>query len=130
MDVVKAFDRLKWPYLLAMLDKCGMVGTLTKFVKASIAEATSSVLLNGRLTNRIPLSRPVSQGCPLSPFLFILAFDPLNAMLRDAIIRRSIVGVRFHALDLHLLQNMFAGDLYMVIRALLPYIRELQRILF
>lgn len=117
MDVVKAFDRLNWPYLLAMLNKCGMADTLTKFVKASIAGATSLVLLNGRLTNRVPLTRSVTQGCPLSPLLFILAFDPLNAMLKDVIIRGSIVGVQFPTLDLHLLQNMFADDLYMVIRA-------------
>lgn len=129
MDVIKAFDRINWAYLLALLDKSGMSGTLSKFVKASFAEAGSAVLLNGRLTKRIPLSRSVRQGCPLSPLLFILAFDPLNAILKDAIIRGTIVGVRFPKHDLHLLQNMFADDLYLLIRAVMCYTLELQRIL-
>lgn len=59
MDVIKAFDRLNWSYLLALLDKNGMSGILSKFVKAGFAEASSTVLLNGRMTNRIPLTRSV-----------------------------------------------------------------------
>lgn len=87
MDVIKAFDRLNWSYPFAILDKSGMSGTLTKFVWAGFVEAASTVLLNGRLTKRIPLNRSVRQGCPLSPLLFILAFDPFNAILKDAIVR-------------------------------------------
>lgn len=129
MDVVKAFDRLNWSFLLVLLEKSGMAGTLTRFLRASFAEAASSVVLNGRLTNRIPLTRSVRQGCPLSPLLFILAFDPLNAMLQEAINSRSIVGVHFRKHDLQLLQNMYADDLYLVIRAVLCYITVLQQIL-
>lgn len=99
LDVIKEFDRLNWSFLLALLDKGGMFGTLTSFLKASFVGAASTVLLNGRLTNSIPLTRSGRQGCPLSPLLFILAFDPLNAILKDAIIRRSIVGVKFASLD-------------------------------
>lgn len=59
MDVIKAFDRLEWPFLLAVLEKCGMNGTLSSFMKASFANASSTILLNGRLTERIPLTRSV-----------------------------------------------------------------------
>lgn len=40
-----------------------------------------------------------------------------------------IVGVNFPKQDIKTLHNMFADDLYMIIRALLCYIYELQRIL-
>lgn len=102
--IVKAFDRLNWSYLMALLEKNSMIGTLTSFMKASFTEATLSVLLNRQLTNQIPLTRSVREGCSLSPLLFILAFDPLNSMLREAIIRRNIVEVQFPALN-HLLQK-------------------------
>lgn len=67
LDVVKAFDRLDWPFLLALSEKAGFSGMLTGFVRASFANASSAILLNGISTNRIPLARSVRQGCPLSP---------------------------------------------------------------
>lgn len=76
-----------------------------------------------------PLSRSVRQGCPLSPLLFILAFDSLSLMFQDAISLRSIVGVRFPSQNLHALHNMYGDDLYMVIRACLCYINEVKRLL-
>lgn len=85
LDVIKAFDRLEWGRLLAVIDRCGMSGMLSNFLKASFANASSEVLLNGRLTDSIHLSRSVRQGCPLSPLLLILAFDALGALLDEAL---------------------------------------------
>lgn len=132
MDVTKAFDSLECPFLLACLEKCGLAGTLTSFMKASFANAASTILLNGRLTRSIPLynmSRSVQQGCPLSPLLFILAFDSLNYMLHAAITRRTMVGMQFSKQNVHALQNMYADELYLIIQAILCYILELQQIL-
>lgn len=59
LDVIKAFDRLEWPFLLAILRKIGMEGVLTKFLEASFASASSSVLLNGIPTQDFALKRSV-----------------------------------------------------------------------
>lgn len=129
LDGIKAFDRLDWNFLLACPGKFGMNGTLTRFLKASFANATSHVLLNGRLTRSICLTRSVRQRCPLPPLLFILAFDTLGIMLRDVISRRAIVGVQFPDLAIYALHNFYADDIYLIIRAVLCYILELQHIL-
>lgn len=129
MDVIKAFDRIEWHFLLACLEKCGLGGKLTRFLKASFAQASSTVLLNGRQTRCISLSRSVRQGCPLSPLSFILAFDSLSSMFQEALGQQRIVGVRFPAQDLQVLHNKYADDLYMVIRACVCYILEVKRIL-
>lgn len=47
LDVVKAFDRLEWPFLMALLEKSGFSGTLTGFLRASFAHPSSAILLNG-----------------------------------------------------------------------------------
>lgn len=85
LDVIKAFDRLEWGFLLAVLDKCGLSGMLSNFIKAGFANASSKIMLNGRPTESVRLSRSVRQGCPLSPLLFIIAFDALGAMLNNAL---------------------------------------------
>lgn len=50
LDVVKAFDRLEWPFLLKVIEKAGMSGMLGIFLRASFATAASFVMLNGRAT--------------------------------------------------------------------------------
>lgn len=55
LDVIKAFDKLEWPFLLALLEKSGFSGMLTSFLSASFAHASSKVCLNGRLIDSIQL---------------------------------------------------------------------------
>lgn len=92
LDVIKAFDRLEWPFLLTVVR---MSGLLSRFLVASFAFASSSVLLNGRETKCFALICSVRQGCPLLPFLFILAFDVLGDIITQAIKDRSLQGVVF-----------------------------------
>lgn len=129
LDVIKAFDRLEWGFLLAVLEHSGMSGMLSNFVEAGFANASSKVMLNGRQMDSIRLSRSVRQGCPLSPLLFILAFDSLGAMLDVALQQGKIVGVTFQDLALTTLHNFYADDVYLIIRAIYCYILELQHIL-
>lgn len=69
LDVIKVFDSLEWPFLLEVVNRNGMTGMLSSFLKAGFAKASSSVILYGISTPRIPLGRSVRHGCPLSPLL-------------------------------------------------------------
>lgn len=120
---------MEWPFLLAVLDKAGFVGTLIGFLKASFASASSAIFLNGITTRNISLARSVRQGCPLSTLLFILAFNVLSALLQRAMDSGRIVGVVFPGCGLHSLHDIYADDTSMVVRAKAQYIRELQAIL-
>lgn len=59
LDVWKAFDRLEWPFLLAIVEKSGMSGVLTSILKANFHSASSLIILNGRPTRPFRLARSV-----------------------------------------------------------------------
>lgn len=72
LDVCKAFDNMEWAYILATVEKAGMNGMVSGFLKASFSSASSNIVLNGRPTASFQLARSVGQGCPLSLLIFIL----------------------------------------------------------
>lgn len=129
LDVVKAFDRLEWDFLLKVVQKAGMSGSLSGFLKAGFATASSFVMLNGKPTESFMLKRSVRQGCPLSPLLFIVAFDVLSALFQRALDTQAIRGVFFPNIGSSLMHNMYADNLTALIRALIRYILEFKRIL-
>lgn len=130
LDVIKAFDSLEWPFLLAVIERMGMEGILSKFLKAGFASASSSIILNGIPTERFLITRSVRQGCPLSPLLFILAFDLLSLHLLQVLERETIKGVYFPEARVKTSHNFYADDVYVVIRATMRYIQEFKNILF
>jgi len=83
LDFEKAFDRIEWGFLFGALEKLGFRDTWIRWVKALYKGASSIVKLNGEIGPDFKLAHSVRQGCPLAPYLFILATDVLGYMLAD-----------------------------------------------
>ena len=56
--------------------------------------STASVLVNGSPTREFEIFRGLRQGDPLSPFLFILVMEGLNAVIRKAEEKRVFYGAK------------------------------------
>ena len=61
-----------------------------RWVEIFYSNAGSSVINNGFTTKQLKLSRGVRQGCPLSPYLFILPAEILATKIRQD---NSIYGI-------------------------------------
>ena len=49
---------------------------VTNIIKGLMSNVRVCPLLKGRIRTTIPINRGVKQGCPLSPLLFVIAYDP------------------------------------------------------
>ena len=77
MDAEKAFDRVEWGYLLAVLKKFGFGDKFISWVRLLYTSPQASVQTNDVRSDYFLLERGTCQGCPLSPSLFALAVESL-----------------------------------------------------
>ncbi|WMV31736.1 hypothetical protein MTR67_025121 [Solanum verrucosum] len=91
-DIEKAYDHLHWGFLWKSLENMGFGGKWLKWIKFCTTTVKFSILINGAPSGFFSSERGLRQGDPLSPFLFILAMEGLNDMLRTAQTRGWIRG--------------------------------------
>ena len=81
-DFEKAFDSINHDYLFKSLKHFNFSEDFIKWIKLFYSNARSCVTNNGFLSRFFPIQRGVRQGCPLSPYLFILCIELLTNQIR------------------------------------------------
>ena len=94
IDISKAYDRIRWPYLKAVLCRMGFSKKWVKWIMLCVSSVTYSVLINNHHVGPIVPQRGLRQGGPLSLYLFILCAEGLSALLKKAEAQNIIHGVR------------------------------------
>nr|GEU38695.1 putative RNA-directed DNA polymerase, eukaryota, reverse transcriptase zinc-binding domain protein [Tanacetum cinerariifolium] len=110
VDFEKAFDFVCWRYLDYVLDKLGFGIKWRNLIKAGLASARTSILINGSPTLEFSLKRGLRQGDPLSPFLFIIVVEGFHMDLKDGLAANMFHGVKVGSSDMHLSHLFYADD--------------------
>ena len=83
----------------------GFGTSLLNWIKVFYCDIESCILNNGWPSNFFKLSRGVRQGCPLSPYLFILSVEILADAIRQ---KKEIRGITLNGKEIKLSQ--YADD--------------------
>ena len=84
LDIKKAFDSVRWDFLMDLLRHLGFPSRFRDWVSALLSTATSRVLVNGVPGTPTLNRRGFRQGGSLSRMLFILMMEPLHRLFKVA----------------------------------------------
>ena len=82
IDQEKAFDRVDFDFIFAALETLKVPPILIKWCRILYKNISSTVKVNGYLTNTIPVKKGVRQGDSISPLLFIIVAEALAIEIR------------------------------------------------
>ena len=83
IDFEKAFDSIEWNFIKRSLELFNLGPFLTRWFSILYNNSEAAVMNAGYMTDYFTVSRGVRQGCPLSPFLFILSVELLALKIRQ-----------------------------------------------
>ncbi|XP_051135512.1 uncharacterized protein LOC127254464 [Andrographis paniculata] len=89
LDMSKAYDRLDWNFLRAILSQFGFNEGVVQLISNCFSNCWFSILINGKLEGFFKSSRGLRQGEALSPALFIIAAEFLSRSLNRLFLEKN-----------------------------------------
>ncbi|KAG7578379.1 Reverse transcriptase domain [Arabidopsis thaliana x Arabidopsis arenosa] len=109
VDLRKAFDSVRWDFVLATLKGLKIPETYIGWIKECVCTPSFSVSINGKSEGFFKSKRGLRQGDPLSPYLFVLAMEVFSKLIQS---RFASGYIAYHPKteNLEISHLMFADD--------------------
>lgn len=92
----KAYDSINLDYLVEMLGHLNFPVRWIQWIKECVTTVSANVLVNGSPSGEFRLERGIRQGDPLSPYLYLVVAEGLNALMvkagKEGLIAPATVG--------------------------------------
>lgn len=105
IDFEKAFDSLDHEFMMKTLTYLNFGTDLLQWIKLFYNNAKSCIINNGYLSSFFNIDSGTRQGCPLSPYIFIMMIEILSVMIRNS---KEITGFRLY--DTEVKFSAYADD--------------------
>ena len=109
-DMSKAYDRVEWGFIEAMLIKLGFAQNWVSRIMACISSVQYKILINGQPNGHI------IPNDPLSPYLFILCTEALIANIRKKEDEKLLPGLKIAQCSPAISHLLFADDSLFFVR--------------
>uniref|UniRef100_A0A803PV44 Reverse transcriptase domain-containing protein n=1 Tax=Cannabis sativa TaxID=3483 RepID=A0A803PV44_CANSA len=113
LDMSKAYDRVDWSFLEAMLRKLGFANHWVQLILNCVSSASYKVIHGAHEIGPILPTGGIRQGDPLSPYLFILCAEGFSAFLRKYENRGWLHGCKVANGAPRISHMLFADDNYL-----------------
>ena len=105
LDIEKAFDSVNHNFLFQVLNHFNFGDQFISWIKTIYSCRKSYVINNGFLTDPIDMARGIFQGCPISPYLFLLIIETMAISVRQ---NKNIKGIPVEGSELKI--SLLADD--------------------
>ena len=110
LDFEKAFDTVEWTFIQKTFQHYNFGPSIISWIKLFYHDIESCILNNGWSSGFFKLERGVRQGCPLSPYLFILCVEVLAEAIRR---NNNIKGITVNGQEIKISQ--YADDTTLIL---------------
>lgn len=110
LNMSKAYDRVEWAYLEAIMRRMGFEEKWIRIIMLCVSSVSYYVLMNDILYGNIHPTHELRQANPLSPYLFLLMAEGLSSLQVWAELDERVTRVPIAAGGIQISHLPFAND--------------------
>ncbi|PKU65360.1 Putative ribonuclease H protein [Dendrobium catenatum] len=121
----QAYDNMGWPTLDQILKWYGFPYMFSKLLMDCVVGVRFSIMINGRNSEWIDAHSGFWQGCPLSPYLFIMCFKLLSNSIEQ---KGQDLGIRVSPRGPRITHLLYADDVLLFSHVSISLAKSLKKI--
>lgn len=117
IDISKAYESLEWPFIDNTMAHFSFSETSRSLINQCTGTTSFYININREPTGMISPTRDIRQGCPLSPYLYIMCAEVLTGLIKDSVAKGKIHGLKANSRNPIVTHVLYADDIFIFKKA-------------